>query len=318
MEICKKSLAILLCLTTLFCLSVFAEGELEPIPTPQNVVELSLNNTTVNVGSEGLVLTLTIDNLSGTLASITDLVIGIDKDLVSVTDIVPKEVDGAFVFAVDYDLETPTTEQVSIEIPLTVTDEALAVSPKTVNISVESITLADNSEPVNTLTPQIGDPVALTLQNEVINTKLTFNNPVYGTTDFAVAYQLVVGEEETAPEPINAILSLKNEGKAIKIETESPLGEGTYKVIVTANGYIVPEIANITIDAENLAPVFSLKLIPGDIDGDGTVNISDFHKLCTAVTNTSVDAIYDLNRDGAVDRKDITLLVKGWTTVYAQ
>ena len=173
MSVLKRTLAIILCLTALICFTALAEDE--PLPTPQNTVTLTLNDADVTVGDEGVVLTVTIDNLVSTLASVEELIVAIDSSLVEITDIEGTETDNVYYYTVPYTVETPTTEAVAIDIPLTVTADDLAVSPKTVNISVSSITLKDNSEPALDIVPEIGEPIALTLQNEVINAKLTFD-----------------------------------------------------------------------------------------------------------------------------------------------
>ncbi len=316
MSVLKRTLAIILCLTALICFTALAEDE--PLPTPQNTVTLSLNDADVTVGDEGVVLTVTIDNLASTLASVENLVISIDSDLVEVTDAAGVAGDNTIDYTVPYTVETPTTEAVTIDIPLTVTSDDLAVSPKTVNISVASITLKDNSEPALDIVPEIGEPVALTLQNEVINAKLTFDSAISNTTDITVAYQLQVTEPDPIPDPIPATLTLKNEGKTIKVTTEAPLAEGTYKVLVTANGYLVPSFDDVVIDSEHTEPVFSKKLTPGDLNGDTAIDIYDFHEICSAVEAQSEDTLYDLNKDGNINKRDVNLMVSGWTAVYGQ
>ena len=270
------------------------------------------------MGDEGVVLTVTIDNLTSTLASVEELVVGIDSSLVEVTGITGVETDNVYYYTVPYTVETPTTEAVAIEIPLTVTDDELAVSPKTVNISVSEISLKDNSEPALDITPEIGVPAVLTLQNEVINAKLTFDSAISATTNIAVAYQLVTVEPTPAADPIPAILTLKNEGKTIKVTTQEPLAEGTYKVMVTASGYLVPDFDDVVINSQQTEPVFSKKLVPGDINGDKAIDLYDFHEICTAVENTSADTLYDLNKDGSVSKRDVNLMVTGWKAVYGQ
>jgi hypothetical protein len=68
--------------------------------------------------------------------------------------------------------------------------------------------------------------------------------------------------------------------------------------------------------ADLLAKLDSVALVPGDVDGDGVVDVVDLLYLVEAFGTAAGDPLYnaacDFSGDGAVDVVDLLILVENW------
>lgn len=88
---------------------------------------------------------------------------------------------------------------------------------------------------------------------------------------------------------------------------------GKFIVEISADGYLTAKTSTVTVSSANLVSVPEIKLVGGDINGDGKVDINDRFAMYRAVadkrfTNSWLVAACDINRDGVCDDNDLALL----------
>jgi hypothetical protein len=101
-----------------------------------------------------------------------------------------------------------------------------------------------------------------------------------------------------------------------------PFGGGGRVDFLTNTGRIFQNLATLSVDAgsgngEQQPGVISMNAfsgvvreIPGDFNRDNFVNVTDVDLLVDAIHNNQTDAIFDLNKSGAVDREDLGTMVE--------
>lgn len=96
------------------------------------------------------------------------------------------------------------------------------------------------------------------------------------------------------------------------------LTAGTYTVKIEGAGYVALE-KQITVEngktTELKVAISKTELRPGDINGDGKIELKDFNIIGSYYGDTCTTEIQkacDLNRDGKIDAKDVTLFLKGF------
>lgn len=98
------------------------------------------------------------------------------------------------------------------------------------------------------------------------------------------------------------------------------LDQGTYKVVLSAPGYLNSIVNNVYVRTGFLSEVQEVTLIAGDVDGNGIISIDDYIEVSSHVGDKESDANYsiscDLNRDGeiGIQDKSVTLSNKGKVT----
>lgn len=302
----KKILSAALCASMLVCSAVYANsggGASGTFKVTQEAdVTVAADKTEVETGSSGFKITVTIDNLQDNLKS-ADITLKSDTD-------------GIFTFDGNVNItnETPSKDIVTKDVEVSVQADKLADAPKDVKFTIESAVLKNESDAEIECT--LGEAVTVKVTNPVVYTAtLTFDTELAGTDGISVKF--VNSEDEN--DVTNAVMALKaDDKKIVNVAVESELAEGTYNVEVTADGYKIPEIAPVVIDAENTAPVFNAELKVKGYNDDAVIDIFDFHKICSAVKGEITDVMYDLNRDGKVDKKDVAVIVSAWTASLAK
>lgn len=86
------------------------------------------------------------------------------------------------------------------------------------------------------------------------------------------------------------------------IVSHNVLADDTYTVEVSAIGYVSYKEENVKFD--NVVEITNSKLIPGDVNGDGTVDAAD-KKLAAAAAAGRYSEAADFNRDKKVDELDL-------------
>lgn len=304
----KKILSAALCASMLVCPAVYANsgggggagGKL--IETQEADVTIKADKTEIETGSGGFKITVTIDNLQDSLKS-ADITLKADTE-------------GIFTFDGNVKItnETPSKDTVTKDVDVSVQADKLADAPKDVKFTIESAVLKNESDAQMECT--LGEAVTVKVINPVVYTAtLTFDTALAGTDGISVKF--INSEDEN--DVTNAVMALRaDDKKIVDVAAESGLAEGTYNVAVTADGYKIPEIAPVVIDAENTEPVFSAELKVKGYNDDAVIDIFDFHKICSAVKGEITDVMYDLNRDGKVDKKDAAVIVSAWTASLAK
>jgi hypothetical protein len=91
--------------------------------------------------------------------------------------------------------------------------------------------------------------------------------------------------------------------------------KGKYNLWCKAFNTLATVVANVDASAGNVSGV-NVTLIPGDVNGDNKINITDLGMLADAFGTTSTSAKYnlaaDLNNDGKVDIVDLGILADGF------
>lgn len=94
---------------------------------------------------------------------------------------------------------------------------------------------------------------------------------------------------------------------------------GTYSVTISKPGYLNYIITGVKFDKCMHILLGEIKLISGDIDGNGVINSSDRTALQTAIdTNIEYDEKYDLNGDKVINSKDMELLNTNYNKTTAK
>ena len=157
------------------------------------------------------------------------------------------------------------------------------------------------------------DSSVLTLKNVENGLVFADTAPMLSPSFDVVPYQMQwsVGVKDTA---VNDVLA------TLTFEVNENAKEGSYPISVT---YDEDEIfntnfENVAFEVENGA-VEVISYTPGDVNGDGTVNLKDVALLQQYLSGWSVtiiEAASDTNGDGTVNLKDVALLqqfLSGWS-----
>ncbi len=102
------------------------------------------------------------------------------------------------------------------------------------------------------------------------------------------------------------------------------VADGTYSIEVSRSGYLVRTISNITVSGNEVAVSLvgtPITLIPGDMNNDGSINITDLSALIsrynTASPNANYRAEYDLNKDNMLNITDLSALISNYNRTPA-
>jgi len=88
---------------------------------------------------------------------------------------------------------------------------------------------------------------------------------------------------------------------------------GTYTLKVTKKAHLSYTMLTLTVDEENVT-YFEVTLRPGDLNGDGVIDLQDLYLLINKYGQTSeveMELLADLNGDGIVDENDLAILMAG-------
>ena len=105
--------------------------------------------------------------------------------------------------------------------------------------------------------------------------------------------------------------STNGEFLVLTFEVDENAAEGNYSIIINVTDAYDDDVANV--DIEGVRIVIAVEdYIPGDISGDGEVDLKDVTVLRRYLAGgygvTVQEAALDINRDGAIDLKDVTVL----------
>jgi hypothetical protein len=103
-----------------------------------------------------------------------------------------------------------------------------------------------------------------------------------------------------------------------KVATGQSAGTFTPILPASLNNYYWRVVANST-NGQTAGPVWSFTtVIPGDVNGDGHVNLTDLLLLAAAWGTHTGDPTFniacDFNADGAVDVTDLLIMARNWGT----
>ena len=83
---------------------------------------------------------------------------------------------------------------------------------------------------------------------------------------------------------------------------------GIYSIVISKAGYLDYTISSINVNRNMHVILKNIRMITGDVNGDGVVNNADMALLQQAVNDGTYDVKYDLNGDGRVNNDDIIVL----------
>lgn len=123
-------------------------------------------------------------------------------------------------------------------------------------------------------------------------------------------------------------MNIVMDGKEIPVDKDGKavienLAEGTYSLTFKAAGFFPVAKAEIVVKNDETTTVnfLNTEIVAGDTTGDGKINIYDLNAVASAFAesyNSETGLIYDFNRDGKVDVKDISILVANYNKVFAK
>ena len=142
-----------------------------------------------------------------------------------------------------------------------------------------------------------------------------------GSHDFTVTlYQ--AGSETMVGTP----LTVSGNGASESTEQEFTIPnvpKGTYDLVVTKSAHLKYTVKNVTVGdapldltAHGNAAIRTITLLCGDVDGDGSINVTDLNTVWDAANfnkdaNNATIKLTDLNGDGSVNVTDLNIL---WDT----
>lgn len=117
-----------------------------------------------------------------------------------------------------------------------------------------------------------------------------------------ISAALVGGEQ-----PVNAALELSGKKIIYSIRRSLIDPQVEYKLTVTAPGFTDVEV-DFDISQTNAVTGF----YPGDVSGDGKIDVYDFNLICSYISYEHNDAFADLNKDTVVDISDVQSFAAGY------
>lgn len=178
--------------------------------------------------------------------------------------------------------------------------------------------LADAHEWVNDLMDINGDGIVDSKDLDILN-DIIYNNNGYEIQKGRISGKLI--------EPnvidwnlLNVNVSLYNSynqlvgNSAIELTNNTylfkDLEQGTYKVVVSADGYLDAEVNNIYVKTGYISHVQDITMLGGDVNKDGIIDQNDIDEITAhnRETVTTSNSIYDLNKDGIIDLDDLEIL----------
>ena len=95
---------------------------------------------------------------------------------------------------------------------------------------------------------------------------------------------------------------------------------GTYDLVVTKSAHLTYTVKNVVVETTDLdltamaeKPYSTIKLLCGDVDGDGQINVTDLNKVWDAANFnkaalSATNKLTDLDGDGNVNVTDLNIL----------
>ena len=94
------------------------------------------------------------------------------------------------------------------------------------------------------------------------------------------------------------------------------LDPGTYDIVIDKAGYLEVVVNGIIVEAGKTKTIEELALIPGDVNKDGAINMTDLNLIVSNYFATSGGLKYsinmDFNDDGVIDMTDLNALVTNY------
>ena len=115
-------------------------------------------------------------------------------------------------------------------------------------------------------------------------------------------------------------LTVSGNGATEQEFTIPTVAPGTYDLVVSKPGHLKYTVKNVVVETTDLdltamaeKPFSTIKLLCGDVDGDGQINVTDLNKVWDAANfnkdaNNATNKLTDLDGDGSVNVTDLNIL----------
>lgn len=125
--------------------------------------------------------------------------------------------------------------------------------------------------------------------------------------------QTVTGTEVLLRDASNGTVAVRTSADKDGYYELAAANAGRFIVEISADGYLTAKTSAVNISSADLVSVPDIKLVGGDVNGDGKVDMNDRFVMYRAVadkrfTNGWLSAACDINRDGVCDDIDLALL----------
>ena len=125
--------------------------------------------------------------------------------------------------------------------------------------------------------------------------------------------QTVTGAEVLLRDTSNGTVAARTSADKDGYYELAAANDGRFIVEISADGYLAAKTSAVNVTAADLVSVPDIKLVGGDVNGDGKVDINDRFAMYRAVadkrfTNSWLISACDINRDGVCDDNDLSQL----------